>query len=157
MSGTQFDQDLGSCGLVGGKTKLQQFANLQQALSNAVSNFCTHQPDDVKHVIKHLEEVVINELVEPTKEQLDSKLRRIIADNYVRQMDKWDKRISNYTSNNSIICGVVLRQCDTSVQSKLAITAGWEANKSNLLFVLKAAQVACIGVQKKLQPPRCWA
>ena len=52
-------------------------------------------------------------------------------------MDKCDKRISNYTSNKSIICGVVLGQCDTSMQSKLAITAGREAKKSDLLFILK--------------------
>ena len=102
-----------------------------------MSNFCTHQPEDVKHLIEHLEEVVIKEPAEPTEELLESKRGRIITDNYGRQMDKCDKRISNYTSNKSIICGVVLGQCDTSMQSKLAITAGREAKKSDLLFILK--------------------
>ena len=63
-------------------------------------------------------------------------------------MDRWEKRISSNTSNKCIICGVVLGQCDVSMRSKLAITAGWEANKSDLLCVLKAVQSACIGMQE---------
>ena len=36
----EFDKELRSRRLVSGKSKLQQFANSQQALSNAVSSFC---------------------------------------------------------------------------------------------------------------------
>ena len=42
---------------------------------------------------------------------------------------------------------VVLGQCDAVMQVKLQVTEDWEANKTDLVFVLTAAQAACIGVQ----------
>ena len=43
---------------------------------------------------------------------------------------------------------VVLAQCDPSMEAKLQVTEGWENNKADLLFVLTAAQAACIGMQQ---------
>ena len=63
-------------------------------------------------------------------------------------MDRWEERVHYYKLNKRAICGVGLGQCDVLMLSKLAITTGWEANKSDLLWVLKAAQAACIGVQE---------
>ena len=102
----------------------------------------------MKYLIKHLMEVVINRPEEPTKDMLKSTSAAIFVSNYSRKMDRWEKRTVSCTTNKSIICGVVLAQCDVAMQAKLAIIAGWEANKSNLLWVLKAAQLACIGMQE---------
>ena len=46
------------------------------------------------------------------------------------------------------MCSVVLEQCDIAIQAKLKMTEDWDANKTDLLFVLKAAQEACVGVQE---------
>ena len=46
------------------------------------------------------------------------------------------------------MCSVVKAQCDLSMEAKLQVTEGWEENKTDLLFVLTAAQAACIGVQR---------
>ena len=43
---------------------------------------------------------------------------------------------------------VILAQCDLAMVAKLQVMEGWLENKTNLLFVLMAAQAACIGVQK---------
>ena len=45
------------------------------------------------------------------------------------------------------MCSVIMGQCDLGMQAKLQVTEDWEANKTDLLFVLMAAQVVCIGVQ----------
>ena len=45
------------------------------------------------------------------------------------------------------MCSVVLGQCDMAMQVKLQVTEDWDANKTYMLFVLKAAQAACISVQ----------
>ena len=143
----QFDKEMGSHSLVSGKTKLQQFTHFQRALSNAVSSFYKNQPEDMNYLIEKLEDVVINEPEELTGDMLQSPSATMLLSNYNRKMDRWEKRTASYTSNKSIICGIVLGQCDVSMHSKLEITAGWEANKSDLLWVLKAAQSACIGMQ----------
>ena len=144
----QFDNKMGLHSLVGRKTKLQHFRRFQQALSNTVSSFCREQPEDVKYLIKHLVEVVINKPEELTKDILRSTSAAILVSNYSRKMDRWEKRTASYTTNKSIICGIVLGQCSPAMQAKLVITAGWEANKSDLLWVLKAAQPVCISVQE---------
>ena len=46
------------------------------------------------------------------------------------------------------MCSVVRAQCDPVMEAKLEATEGWEDNKTDLLFVLTAAQAACIGVQR---------
>ena len=107
---------MGSLSLVGGKTKLQQFAHFQQALSNGVSSFCKNQPEDMKYLIERLEEVVIDEPEEPTDDMLKSLSAAIFVSNYSRKMDRREKSTTSYTSNKSIICGVVLGQCDMSTQ-----------------------------------------
>ena len=43
------------------------------------------------------------------------------------------------------MCSVILAQCDLAMVAKLQVMEGWLENKTNLLFVLMAAQVACIG------------
>ena len=45
------------------------------------------------------------------------------------------------------MCSVVIGQCDPAMDAKLQVTEDWEANRTDLLFVLKAAQAACISVQ----------
>ena len=45
------------------------------------------------------------------------------------------------------MCSVVLGQCDKAMQAKLQVTEDWDADKTDLLFALKAAQLACTGVQ----------
>ena len=80
----QFDNRMGSHSLIGGKTKLQQFAHLPQALSNALSSFCRDQPEDVKYLIEKLEEVVINEPEEATDDMLQSPSAAIFVSNYIR-------------------------------------------------------------------------
>ena len=52
-----------------------------------------------------------------------------------------------YETNKSAMCSVVIGQCDLAMDAKLQVTEDWEANRTDLLFVLKAAQAACIGVQ----------
>ena len=51
-------------------------------------------------------------------------------------------------SNKSTICGVILGQCDVAMHAKLEMPEDWDANCSDLLFVLKAAQAACVSVQE---------
>ena len=53
----QFDTKMANRRLVGGKTKLQQFNQFQQALSNAVIHFCRDNRQDVQSLISNMEEV----------------------------------------------------------------------------------------------------
>ena len=46
------------------------------------------------------------------------------------------------------MCSVLLGQHDPTMHAMLEMTEDWDSNKSNLLFALKAAEVACIGVQE---------
>ena len=70
----------------------------------------------------------------------DSLLSGVKADiyesNYKDNMSRWKKRMGFYKSNKSAMCSVV----------KLHVTDDWEANKTDLFFVLKAVQLVCIGV-----------
>ena len=62
--------------------------------------------------------------------------------NYKDDMQGQKKCQGYYTSNKSAMCSLVLGQCDVAMQAKLHVTEDWEANKTDLLFVLKAAQAA---------------
>ena len=42
---------------------------------------------------------------------------------------------------------VLLGHCDTAMHAKLRMTEDWDDNKSDLLFVLEAAQAACVGIR----------
>ena len=44
----QFDSNMLSQQLIGGKMKLRQFSTFQQALSNAMSKYCMYFSEDVK-------------------------------------------------------------------------------------------------------------
>ena len=46
------------------------------------------------------------------------------------------------------MCSVILAQCNPAIEAKLQVTEGWLENKTDLLFVLMAAQAVCIGVQQ---------
>ena len=63
-------------------------------------------------------------------------------------MTNWKDQVKYYTSNKSAMCSVVLGQCDPAMQARLQMPKSWDVNKRDLLFVLKAAQAACIGVQE---------
>ena len=44
--------------------------------------------------------------------------------------------------------GLTVKKCDPAMQTRLRMTKDWDANKTDLLFVFKAAQVAYIVVQE---------
>ena len=77
----------------------------------------------------------------------ESKQGPMHMSNYKDDMTNWKDRVKYCTSNKSTMCSVVLGQCDPAIQAKLQMTKSWDANKRNLLFILKAAHAACIGVQ----------
>ena len=54
-------------------------------------------------------------------------------------MLRWKKCVGFYKSNKRAMCSVVMGQCDPAMQAKLQVTEDWEANKTDLLFVLTAA------------------
>ena len=56
------------------------------------------------------------------------------------------------TSNKSTMCSVLLGQCAPAMHAMLEMTKDWDSNKSDLLFDLKAAEAAYIGVQKNFSP-----
>ena len=61
---------------------------------------------------------------------------------------EWRTRVTNYKSNNSTMCSVLLEQRDPALHAMLETTEDLEANKSNLLFVLEAVEVGHITVQE---------
>ena len=63
-------------------------------------------------------------------------------------MKRYNDRQDAYRSNKSSMCIVILAQCDPVMEAKLQVTEGWLENKMDLLFVLMAAQAACIGIQQ---------
>ena len=63
-------------------------------------------------------------------------------------MQRWKKRQGYYKSNKSAMRSVVLGQYDMAMQAKLQVTEDWEANKTDLLFVLKAAKLTRISMQE---------
>ena len=68
--------------------------------------------------------------------------------NYNDAMKRFNDRQDAYRSNKSCTCSVILAQCDPAMDAKLQVAEGWLENKTDLLFVLMAAQAACIGIQK---------
>ena len=108
--------------------------------------FCTSVPEDVQALITNMEEVKMDEPDMPDDTLLSGIQSDLHKSNYIDDMQRWKKRQGYYKSNKSAMCSVVLGQCDAAMQAKLQVTEDWEANKMDLLFVLKAAQLACIGV-----------
>ena len=145
----QFDTNMANRRLIGGKTKLQQFDHFQQALSNAMIRFCKSHHQDVQSLIGNLVEVDMEEPPMPEQSLLEG--AQVIANlhisNYQDDMKNWKDKVICYQSNKSAMCSVVIGQCDLAMIAKLQITEDCEANRTDLLFVLKAVQVACISVQ----------
>ena len=139
---------MAECRLIRGKTKLQQFNIFQRALSNAVVKYCRNFPEDVKAFITNMEEVEMDEPDMPDNSLLSGLKGDIHKSNCKDDMQVWKQRVRYYTSNKSAMYSVVLGQYDAAMQVKLQVTENWEANKIDLLFILKAAQAACIGVQE---------
>ena len=94
-----------------------------------------------------MEEVNMDEPNMPDNNLLSGVKADLYKSNYKDDMSRWKKRVGFYKSNKSAMCSVVMGQCDAAMYAKLQVTEGWDANKTDLLFVLTAAQVACIGVQ----------
>ena len=115
-------------------------------LSNAVVKYCCNPPEDVKALIINIEEVDMDEPDMPDNSLLSDVKADLHKSNYKDDMQVWKQRVRYYTSSKSAMCSVVLSQCDAAMQAKLQVTEDWEANKTDLLFVLKAAQAACISV-----------
>ena len=143
-----FDSDMVDCRPIGGKTKLQQFNLFQQALSNAMSKFCNNLLEDVKALFNNLEEVNMDKLAMPDESLMSGTQGQMHMSNYKDDMKDWKAKVRHYTSNKSAMCSAVLGQCDPAMHARLQMTENWEANKMDLLYVLKAAQAACIGVQE---------
>ena len=71
---------------------------------------------------------------------------------YHEDKKTWTRKVENYTSNKSTVCSVLLEQSDPAMHAMLEMTEDWDSNKSNLLFVLKAAEARCIDVQENFSP-----
>ena len=144
----QFDSNMADHWLIGERQSYKKFTNFQSALSNAMVKYCRNLPEDVKALINSMEEV---EMDEPDMRD-DSLLNGMKGDlhksNYKDGTQERKQCMRHYISNKSTVCSVVLGQCDAAMQAKLQVTEDWETNKTYLLFVLKAAQVACISVQE---------
>ena len=103
----------------------------------------------MQHIINNLEEVVIKEPDEPDNAPLANPLKaQVHLHPYTDQYKRLEEHKACYLSNKAHMCSVVKAQCDPSMQAKLQVTEGWEDNKTDLPFVLTAAQAACIGVQR---------
>ena len=145
----QFDDDMNQRHLIGGKSNLHQFDLFQMALSNATVKVCkSAYTKDMQHVIDNLEEVVIKEPDEPDDALLAGSKAFIHLTRYTYQYERVKERKACYLSNKARMCSVVRAQCDPAMEAKLEATEGWEDNKTDLLFVLTAAQAACISVQR---------
>ena len=120
------------------------------ALSNATVKVCKFDyTKDVLYVIDNLEEVVIKDPDEPDDALLADTLKaQIHLTRYNFQYKRTKERKACYLSNKARMCSVERAQCDPAMNAKLEATEGWEDKKTDLLFVLTAAQAACIGVQR---------
>ena len=130
---------MGSHRLIGGNTQLQQFADFQQALTNAASIFCRRQAEDVKHLVTELEEVVTMDPKRPEDDVIIAPGGTQKFAKYHKDKKTWTRKVENYTSNKSTMCSMLLGQCDFAMHAMLEMIEDWESNTSNLLFVLKAA------------------
>ena len=145
----QFDTDMNQQQLIGGQSSLQQFDLFQEALSNATVKICkSNYTEDVQYVIDNLVEVDIKDPDEPDEALLTGPKASIYLSQYTFQYKKTEDRKACYLSNKARMCSVIRAQCDPAMEAKLEATEGWEDNKTDLLFVLEAAQAACIGVQR---------
>ena len=136
--------------LIGGKTNLHQFDLFQTALSNVTVKICkSAYTEDVQHVTDNMEEVVLKEPDEPDEDLLTGPKASMHLSRYnYYQYERFHERKACYLSNKARMCSVVRAQCDPVMDAKLEATEGWEDNKTDLLFILMAAQAACIGVQR---------
>ena len=120
-----------------------------QTLSNTTVKICISKfTEDAQYVINNLEEVKIDVPEMPDNRLLETVKGPMYMSNYNDAMKRFNDRQDAYRSNKSRMCSVILAQCDPAMDAKLQVTEGWLENKADLLFVLMAAQVACIGVQK---------
>ena len=143
----QFDDKMGNCRLIGGKTELQQFDKFQQALSNAVIHFCKDYRQDVQSLISNMVEVTMDRPDMPDESEMLSAKSALYISDYQDDVRNWKQQVKDYDSNKSAMCSVVMGQCDTAMEAKLQVAEDWEAKRTDLLFVLQTAQAACIGVQ----------
>ena len=130
--------------LIGGKSSLHQFDLFQTALFNSSVKVCkSDYIEDVQYVIDNLEEVVIEEPDEPDEALLADTLKAQIHLNWYNfHYRKAEERKACYLSNKARMCSVIRAQCDPTMIAKLEATDDWEKNKTDLLFVLTAAQAA---------------
>ncbi len=135
--------------LIGGKSSAQQFDTFQEALSNATVKICkASNVEDVQSLINNMEEVVIEDPHMPDDALLTSLKKDIYFYQYKKEADSAILRRASYLSNKASMCSVLRAQCDPAMVAKLEATEDWEAKKTDLLFVLEAAQAACLGVQR---------
>lgn len=145
----QFDKEMNQHRLIGGESSVQQFDTFQDALSNASLLICkASNIEDVQSLINNMEEVVIEDPDEPDDAQLTSLKKDIYFYQYKKEADSAILRKASYLSNKASMCSVLRAQCDPAMVAKLEATEDWEAKKTDLLFVLEAAQAACLGVQQ---------
>ncbi len=104
----QFDDKMGDCRLIGGKTKLQQFDKFQQALSNAVIHFCKDHRQDVQTLINDMVEATMDRPDMPEDSLLESAKGELYKSDYQDDVRNWKKKVINYESNKSAMCSVVL-------------------------------------------------
>ena len=85
----QFDTKMANRRLIGGKTKLQQFDQFQQALSNAVIHFCKDNRQDVQSLISNLEEVEMERPPMPEESLLESAQGDLYISDYQDNVKNW--------------------------------------------------------------------
>ena len=73
----------------------------------------------------------------------DTLKAQIYISDYKDDMQRFKEHQASYKSNKSRMCRAVLTQSVPVMEAKLQETEGWEDSKTDLLFVLTAAQVAC--------------
>ena len=117
-------------------------------LSNAVPKYRHNLPEDEKDLINNMEGVKMDEPDMPDDSLLSVVKGDLQKSNCKDDMQERKQHVRSYMSNKSAMCSVVLGQCDTAMQAKLQVTEDWEADKTDLLFALKAAHVACISLQE---------
>ena len=83
----------------------------------------------------------------PEESLLEGAQGGLYISDYQDDVKNWKQQVISYESNKSAMCSVVIGQCDTAMEAKLQVAENWEANRTDLLFVLKTAQAAYIGVQ----------
>ena len=139
----QFDQEMNQQQLIGGKSSAQQFDTFQEALSNTTVKICkASNVEDVQSLINNMEEVVMKDPDEPDDALLAGSKSQIHLTRYNYQYKSTKERKACYLSNKARMCSVIRAQCDPTMIAKLEATDDWEKNKTDLLFVLTAAQAA---------------